>query len=66
MCMYSARSKARDSCKLTPAGYMIVNLLVRDGQPLVASLEAFAKCRSPGIYKDDYIRNLFTYYHERR
>lgn len=26
----------------------------------------FAKARSPGIYKDDYIQALFSYYHEAR
>jgi hypothetical protein len=26
----------------------------------------FAKARSPGIYKDDYIQALYAYYHEER
>ena len=26
----------------------------------------FAKVRPPGIYKEDYVASLFSYYHERR
>ena len=31
-----------------------------------AGLRMFATCRPPGIYKDDYIEELFRYHHERR
>eukprot|EP00884_Botryococcus_braunii_P019053 jgi/Botrbrau1/5831/Bobra.0366s0013.1 len=47
-------------------GYMIVNLLVRKGLSVATAIQAFAKVRSPGIYKPDYLEKLFLYNHERK
>ena len=34
--------------------------------PVASNVRAFADCRAPGIYKDDYISTLFDYFHEKR
>lgn len=48
-------------------GFMIINYLMRS-QPMSVSeaLQIFAKSRPPGIYKQDYIDALYTFYHEER
>ncbi len=45
-------------------GYMIVNFLVRQGMSVERALRIFAEHRPPGIYKEDYIRELYKYNHE--
>ena len=45
-------------------GYMIVNYLVRQGWSVERALRIFAEHRPPGIYKEDYIRELYKYNHE--
>lgn len=48
-------------------GFMLVSWMVRYGGLSVAdALARFAQVRPPGIYKDDYIDELFRYNHERR
>ncbi|KAL5728633.1 mRNA guanylyltransferase [Ranunculus cassubicifolius] len=48
-------------------GYMIVHFLVRSQSISVTeALRIFAKARPPGIYKQDYIDELYTIYGERR
>ena len=48
-------------------GFMLCSWMVRYGGISVAeALERFARARPPGIYKDDYIDELFRYNHERR
>ncbi|KAL5709234.1 mRNA guanylyltransferase [Ranunculus cassubicifolius] len=48
-------------------GYMIVHFLVRSQSVSVTeALHIFAKARPPGIYKQDYIDELYTFYGERR
>eukprot|EP00271_Cylindrocystis_brebissonii_P018745 TRINITY_DN5443_c1_g1_i1.p1 TRINITY_DN5443_c1_g1~~TRINITY_DN5443_c1_g1_i1.p1 ORF type:complete len:787 (-),score=173.00 TRINITY_DN5443_c1_g1_i1:153-2513(-) len=54
-------------------GYMIIHYLMRmetertKRQPCLAEMiDRFAKCRPPGIYKDEYIQALFKEYHEMR
>jgi mRNA-capping enzyme len=44
---------------------MIVSLLVRKGLSVADAVKVFAKVRSPGIYKDDYLEKMFLYNHER-
>ncbi|GBG89499.1 hypothetical protein CBR_g49290 [Chara braunii] len=47
-------------------GYMIINYLLRTvGGSVEEHLKAFARVRPPGIYKADYIRELFCNYHQR-
>lgn len=43
---------------------MIVNFLVRQGWSVEKALRIFAEHRPPGIYKEDYIRELYRYNHE--
>ena len=48
-------------------GFMLCSWMVRYGGISVAeALSKFAQARPPGIYKDDYIEELFRYNHERR
>ena len=48
-------------------GFMLCSWMVRYGGISVAEAVAkFAQARPPGIYKDDYIEELFRYNHERR
>ena len=48
-------------------GFMLCSWMVRYGGISVAeALGRFAQARPPGIYKDDYIAELFRYNHERR
>ena len=48
-------------------GFMLCSWMVRYGGVSVAeALSRFAQARPPGIYKDDYIEELFRYNHERR
>lgn len=48
-----------------PAGFMITNWLMRTrGMTLGVALKTFADHRPAGIYKEDYIRALYKYYHE--
>ncbi|CAK9277141.1 unnamed protein product [Sphagnum jensenii] len=48
-------------------GFMIVHYLMRTQCSSVAqALRMFAEARPPGIYKQDYIDKLFTFYHERK
>ena len=48
-----------------PAGFMITNWLMRTrGMTLAVALKTFADHRPAGIYKEDYIRALYKYYHE--
>ena len=48
-----------------PAGFMITNWLMRTrGMALAVALKTFAEHRPAGIYKEDYIRALYKYYHE--
>ncbi|GLC40885.1 hypothetical protein PLESTB_000012700 [Pleodorina starrii] len=51
-------------------GYMIVAALVRlrrdRAMTVRRALQRFAQARPPGIYKDQYINDLFKYYHEGR
>ncbi|CAI5974866.1 unnamed protein product [Closterium sp. NIES-65] len=48
-------------------GFMIVHLLMRAmGGHVAERLAEFAEARPPGIYKEEYIQSLFTFYHERR
>ena len=43
---------------------MVVSYLVRHGMTVQRALRMFAEHRPPGIYKGDYIRELYSYYHE--
>lgn len=43
---------------------MVVSYLVRQGMSVERALRVFAAHRPPGIYKEDYVRALYTYYHE--
>ncbi|KAJ6844138.1 mRNA-capping enzyme isoform X1 [Iris pallida] len=46
-------------------GFMIVHFLMRSQNMHVAeAVKIFAEKRPPGIYKQDYIEALYTYYHE--
>ena len=48
-------------------GFMIATWLVRrGGMSVAAALRRVAEARTPGIYKADYISELFRYYHETR
>jgi mRNA-capping enzyme len=48
-------------------GFMIATWLIRrGGLTVAAALRRFAEARPPGIYKPDYIAELFRYYHEAR
>ena len=48
-------------------GFMIATWLVRrGGLTVAAALRRFAEARPPGIYKADYIAELFRYYYESR
>jgi hypothetical protein len=54
-------------------GYMIANFIMRVGinvkyseNTLEEALNKFAHTRSPGIYKDHYIEQLYKYHHMRR
>lgn len=49
---------------LMSAGYMIVSMLMRKGMSLGGALSTFKQHRPAGIYKDEYIRALYEYYHE--
>ena len=46
------------------AGYMVVSFMVRQGMSVQRALRVFAEHRPPGIYKEDYVRELYRYYHE--
>ncbi|KAL9263194.1 mRNA-capping enzyme-like protein, partial [Drosera capensis] len=48
-------------------GYMIVHYLMRT-MPISVSdaIQKFSEARPPGIYKEDYIDTLYTFYHERK
>ena len=43
---------------------MVVSMLVRLGLSLTKALKFFKDHRPNGIYKDDYIKTLYQYYHE--
>jgi mRNA-capping enzyme len=44
---------------------MVVSYLVRlQGMSVEKALRVFADHRPPGIYKEDYIRDLYKYNHE--
>ncbi|XP_020255884.1 mRNA-capping enzyme isoform X3 [Asparagus officinalis] len=46
-------------------GFMIINFLMRSQPMHVAeAVNVFAQKRPPGIYKQDYIEALYTFYHE--
>lgn len=46
---------------------MIASALIRlSGLRPDQALRAFADARPPGVYKDQYIRELFKYYHVHR
>ncbi|CAI5459891.1 unnamed protein product [Closterium sp. Yama58-4] len=48
-------------------GFMIIHLLMRAmGGHVAERLAEFAEARPPGIYKEEYIQSLFSFYHERR
>ncbi|GMH34397.1 hypothetical protein BSKO_02231 [Bryopsis sp. KO-2023] len=49
-------------------GFMLVSTMMRlvDNMTIASLINSFAKKRAPGIYKDDYIEELFSYYHEPR
>ncbi|XP_008235258.1 PREDICTED: mRNA-capping enzyme-like [Prunus mume] len=48
-------------------GFMIVHFLVRNESISVTeAINKFAKARHPGIYKQDYIDELYMFYHERK
>ncbi|GJP59202.1 hypothetical protein CLOP_g9484 [Closterium sp. NIES-67] len=48
-------------------GFMIIHFLMRAmGGRVAERLAEFAEARPPGIYKEDYIQALFSFYHERR
>ncbi|XP_047332466.1 mRNA-capping enzyme-like isoform X2 [Impatiens glandulifera] len=48
-------------------GYMIVHYLMRtSAMPVTQAIKIFADARPPGIYKEDYIDALYTFYHERK
>ncbi|KDO42151.1 hypothetical protein CISIN_1g005672mg [Citrus sinensis] len=48
-------------------GYMIVHFLMRSQSMSVAqAIKKFAEVRPPGIYKNEYIEALYTFYHEKR
>ena len=46
------------------SGYMVVSFMVRHGMSVEKALRVFAEHRPPGIYKEDYIRELYKYNHE--
>ena len=54
--------KMKVSC--AGAGYMVVSFMVRQGMSVQRALRVFAEHRPPGIYKEDYVRELYRYYHE--
>ena len=43
---------------------MIVSFLMRTGMSLRRALDMFTQHRPTGIYKDEYVRALYNYYHE--
>ncbi|WOK94206.1 mRNA-capping enzyme [Canna indica] len=46
-------------------GFMIIHYLMRTQQIHVSeALQIFSQARPPGIYKQDYIEALYTFYHE--
>ncbi|KAF8394951.1 hypothetical protein HHK36_018890 [Tetracentron sinense] len=48
-------------------GFMIVHFLMRSQCISVSeAIQKFANARPPGIYKQDYIDALYTFYHERK
>lgn len=50
-------------------GYVIVNAMMRlckTGMAVERALRRFSQARPPGIYKDQYIQQLFKYHHEMR
>ncbi|KAJ7544361.1 hypothetical protein O6H91_09G075300 [Diphasiastrum complanatum] len=48
-------------------GFMIAHYLLRaQGGSVEQALQQFSHARPPGIYKQEYIDNLFTFYHEKR
>lgn len=50
---------------LVSTGYMIASVLVRVlGLSLHKAVGVFAQHRPAGIYKDEYIKALYKYYHE--
>ena len=63
--LVKARGQQRGSgLTLLCTGYMIVSMLMRQGMFLRAALDTFTQHRPAGIYKDEYIRALYDYYHE--
>ncbi|CAA6663422.1 unnamed protein product [Spirodela intermedia] len=49
-------------------GFMIINYLLRShpGMTVTEAIQSFALSRPPGIYKQDYIDELYKLYHERK
>ncbi|CAI7791472.1 unnamed protein product [Closterium sp. NIES-53] len=48
-------------------GFVIIHFLMRAmGGHVAERLAEFAEARPPGIYKEEYIQALFSFYHERR
>ncbi|XP_043713709.1 mRNA-capping enzyme-like isoform X3 [Telopea speciosissima] len=48
-------------------GFMIIHFLIRSQSISVTeAIQRFASARPPGIYKQDYIDALYTFYHERK
>ncbi|KAF1866515.1 hypothetical protein Lal_00017898 [Lupinus albus] len=48
-------------------GYMIVHFLVRtESISVTEAINKFARARHPGIYKQDYIDNLYMFYREKK
>lgn len=47
---------------------MIVSAMMRlaESQTVESLVKQFAQKRPPGVYKEDYIQDLFQYYHEQR
>ena len=57
--------KRPSELSLVSTGYMIASVLVRVlGLSLHKAVGIFAQHRPAGIYKDEYIRALYKYYHE--
>ena len=49
---------------MLPLGFMIASMLMRKGMSLAGALQTFAAFRPKGIYKEEYVRTLYRYYHE--
>lgn len=47
---------------------MIVSAMMRlaGSQTVESLIRQFAQKRPPGVYKEEYIQDLFKYYHEQR